>query len=187
MGMMTTETMIEIDGAKGEGGGQVLRSALSLSMTTGRPVRIGNIRAGRKRPGLMRQHLTAVRAAQKISSAKVTGAALGSGQLSFEPGDVVGGDYDFAVGTAGSATLVAQTVLPALMLARRPSRVRFEGGTHNPFAPPFHFLAQQLPLAGSALLTGLHHNLWDRPSVDCAFAPIAVDDLDGAVATPRQR
>ena len=132
--------MIEIDGAQGEGGGQVLRSALSLAMVTGRPLRICNIRAGRKRPGLMRQHLTALRAAQTVSDAKVSGAELGSGELVFEPVHVRGGDYAFAVGTAGSATLVAQTVLPALMLAGRPSKVRFEGGTHNPYAPPFDFL-----------------------------------------------
>lgn len=144
---MECETMIEIDGAQGEGGGQVLRSALSLAMVTGRPLRIENIRAGRQRPGLLRQHLTALRAAQDISGAKVTGGELGSNALTFEPGDVTGGDYAFAVGTAGSATLVAQTVLPALMLAGQPSQVRFEGGTHNPQAPPFEFLERcYLPL-----------------------------------------
>ena len=105
-------------------------------MVTGRPLRIGNIRAGRKRPGLLRQHLTALRAAQSVSDAKVTGAELGSGGLTFEPGHVRGGDYAFAVGTAGSVTLVAQTVLPALMLAGQPSKVRFEGAPTVPMRRP---------------------------------------------------
>ena len=139
--------IITIDGARGEGGGQILRTALSLSVATGRPLRIGNIRAKRTKPGLMRQHLTAVRAAQSVSGARVQGAELGSTALTFEPDGVRGGDYHFAVGTAGSATLVAQTVLPALMLADRPAHLVLEGGTHNPHAPPFEFLERAfLPL-----------------------------------------
>lgn len=129
-----------IDGAQGEGGGQVLRSALALSMVTGTPFRIDRIRAGRRKPGLMRQHLTAVRAAQAVCNAAVEGDAVGATALSFSPGPVRAGDHHFAVGTAGSATLVLQTVLPALVLAGGPSMLTLEGGTHNPFAPPFDFL-----------------------------------------------
>lgn len=141
--------MIEIDGASGEGGGQVLRSALALSLVTGTPFRIGNIRAGRKRPGLMRQHLTAVNAAAEIGRARVVGADVGARELVFEPGQVRAGDYRFSVGTAGSATLVFQTVFPALALATGRSTVTVEGGTHNSMAPPFDFLARVfLPLVG---------------------------------------
>ena len=137
---MSDHTMIEIDGSEGEGGGQVLRSALSLSMITGRPFRIAAIRAGRERPGLMRQHLTAVRAAREISDAEVSGAEVGSTELIFKPGAVRAGDYAFTIGTAGSTTLVAQTVLPALMLADGPSMVTLDGGTHAMKAPPFDYL-----------------------------------------------
>lgn len=134
--------MIHIDGSQGEGGGQILRSALALSMVTGQPVRFTNIRAGRKKPGLMRQHLTAVQAAAHICQAQVSGAAMGAKTLEFKPGSVQPGEYHFALGTAGSTTLVLQTVLPALMLANRPSQLSFEGGTHNPMAPCFDFLAE---------------------------------------------
>lgn len=134
--------MIRIDGAAGEGGGQVLRSALALSMATGQSFRVDNVRAGRKRPGLMRQHLTAVRAAQTLCSARVEGMEIGSRQVVFEPGAVLAGDHTFAIGTAGSTTLVLQTVLPALLAAPAPSRLVLEGGTHNPLAPPFEFLAR---------------------------------------------
>lgn len=137
---MSDRTMIEIDGSQGEGGGQILRSALSLSMITGRPFRISAIRAMRDRSGLMRQHLTAVRAAQEISDAEVTGADVGSMELFFQPKAVRPGDYSFTIGTAGSTTLVAQTILPALMLADGPSTVTLEGGTHASKAPPFDYL-----------------------------------------------
>ncbi len=132
--------MLTINGSFGEGGGQILRTALSLSMLTGKPFRIENIRAGRKNPGLLRQHLTAVNAAAEISRAEVTGAFIGSRELTFAPGSVVPGNYTFAVGTAGSTTLVLQTVLPALLVAGGMSKLALEGGTHNPFAPPFDFL-----------------------------------------------
>jgi RNA 3'-terminal phosphate cyclase (ATP) len=114
---------------------------------TGQPFRIEKIRAGRDKPGLMRQHLTAVRAAAQISDAKVSGDAIGSRELTLEPGPVRPGEYEFAVGTAGSATLVLQTVLPSLMVANGPSRLTLKGGTHNPWSPPFDFLAKAfLPL-----------------------------------------
>ena len=132
---------IEIDGSEGEGGGQILRTALGLSIATGRPFRIARIRAGRERPGLMRQHLTAVQAARDVGSAEVKGAELGSLDLEFRPGAVRTGEFHFAVGTAGSATLVLQTVLPPLLTRPEPSRLVLSGGTHNPFAPPFDFIA----------------------------------------------
>ncbi len=132
--------MITIDGSKGEGGGQILRTSLALSLLTGQPVTFENIRAGRRKPGLMRQHLTAVRAAAAVGGADVSGAEIGAQQLVFRPGSVTPGDYEFAVGTAGSATLVLQTVLPALLTASGPSSLVLEGGTHNPYSPPFDFL-----------------------------------------------
>jgi RNA 3'-terminal phosphate cyclase (ATP) len=138
---------ILIDGAAGEGGGQVLRTSLALSLVTGRTFRIERIRARRPKPGLLRQHLTAVQAAAAVSGARVTGAELGSRELRFEPSPVRAGDYRFAVGTAGSATLVFQTVFPALLCATAPSTLVVEGGTHNPQAPTFEFLAKTfLPL-----------------------------------------
>lgn len=132
--------MIEIDGSQGEGGGQVLRTALTLSMITGQPFRISNIRANRSKPGLMRQHLASVKAATEISGAKVEGDALGSTGLTFAPGAIMAGVYEFQIGTAGSSTLVLQTVVPALLYAQGESVVRVSGGTHNSKAPPAEFL-----------------------------------------------
>jgi RNA 3'-terminal phosphate cyclase (ATP) len=134
--------MLTIDGSLGEGGGQILRTALALATVSGKPFRIEKIRAGRPKPGLLRQHLTAVKAAASISDATVTGAEPGSGTLTFTPGRVRAGEFAFAVGTAGSATLVLQTVLPALITAPAPSTIVLEGGTHNPAAPPFDFLVK---------------------------------------------
>ena len=133
---------ITIDGSAGEGGGQVLRTALALSLVTGRPFRIERIRAGRAKPGLLRQHLTAVQAATQVGRARVSGDELGSAALAFEPTALQGGEYHWTIGTAGSATLVLQAVLPALLAAREPSALTLEGGTHNPLAPPFDFLAR---------------------------------------------
>ncbi|MCI0662556.1 MAG: RNA 3'-terminal phosphate cyclase [Acidobacteria bacterium] len=139
--------MITIDGSFGEGGGQILRTSLALSLVTGKPFRIENVRAGRKNPGLLRQHLTAVNAAASIGQAEVTGASIGSTSLTIAPSKITHGEYHFAVGTAGSTTLVLQTVLPALLIADGPTRLTIEGGTHNPFAPPYNFLAKSfLPL-----------------------------------------
>jgi RNA 3'-terminal phosphate cyclase (ATP) len=132
--------MIELDGSTGEGGGQILRSALTLSMITGQPFHIRNIRANRPKPGLMRQHLAAVRAAATICDAEVTDADVGSTGLTFTPRCIKGGVYEFAIGTAGSATLVLQTLMPALLYADVPSVVKVSGGTHNPKAPPAHFI-----------------------------------------------
>ncbi|MDQ3283778.1 MAG: RNA 3'-terminal phosphate cyclase [Acidobacteriota bacterium] len=139
--------MIEIDGSAGEGGGQVLRSSLALSLITRKPFRIANIRAKRKSPGLLRQHLTAVEAATRIGDAAVEGAALGASELTFVPRALRGGEYAFAIGTAGSTMLVLQTILVPLLLADEPSTIELEGGTHNPASPPFDFLEQSyLPL-----------------------------------------
>ncbi|MFJ4142828.1 RNA 3'-terminal phosphate cyclase [Pseudomonas sp. NPDC089734] len=139
------QDVIEVDGAIGDG--QVLRSALSLSMVTGKALHIRNIRAGRSRPGLMRQHLTAVLAATQVCGAEVEGAELGSLSLRFVPGIIRGGDYRFVIGSAGSCTLVLQTVLPALLQSPEASRVSISGGTHNPMAPPVDFLERAwLPL-----------------------------------------
>ncbi len=139
--------MIEIDGSWGEGGGQILRSSLSLAICTQQPFRITNIRANREKPGLLRQHLTAVKAAAEICDADVVGAEIGSRELTFKPGRLKGGDYFFAIGTAGSSTLVLQTVLPALLTAAEASTVRITGGTHNRGSPPFDFLQRAfLPL-----------------------------------------
>jgi RNA 3'-terminal phosphate cyclase (ATP) len=139
--------MILIDGSIGEGGGQILRTALGLSMVTGQPFRIEKIRAGRDKPGLLRQHLTAVNAAAAICGASVEGAAISSRELSFTPGKVKAGEYTFSIGSAGSTTLVLQTVLPALLTADGPSSLTLEGGTHNPHAPPIDFLEKAfLPL-----------------------------------------
>lgn len=154
--------MIIIDGSQGEGGGQILRTALALSAVTGKPFRMENVRAGREKPGLMRQHLTALRAAAEICDATITGAELGSRELSFSPGKVKPGHYEFKIGSAGSATLVLQTVLPPLMMADGPSELVLEGGTHNPFAPPFDFLDKCfLPLINRMGPT-VHANL-ERP------------------------
>jgi RNA 3'-terminal phosphate cyclase (ATP) len=139
--------MIAVDGSHGEGGGQILRSSLALSLITGKPFSIDKIRSGRKKPGLMRQHLTAVNAAAEIGGARVRGNAIGSQAFQFEPRTIRSGQFHYAIGSAGSCTLVLQTILPALIIAGGPSEIILEGGTHNPFAPPFDFLTKAfLPL-----------------------------------------
>ena len=129
--------MLTLDGSFGEGGGQILRTALALAICTQLPFHITRIRAARKKPGLQPQHLAAVNAAATISHAQVQGATKGSVELRFMPQKVRAGHYHFNIGTAGSTMLVLQTILPALALADKPSTVTLEGGTHNPFAPPF--------------------------------------------------
>lgn len=132
--------MITIDGSMGEGGGQIIRTSLALSLITGRPFTVTNIRAGRSKPGLLRQHLTAVNAAAEIGQADVRGNEIGGKDLIFSPGKIKAGTYRFSVGTAGSTTLVLQTILPALAVAGGRSEIVLEGGTHNPYAPPYDFL-----------------------------------------------
>ncbi|ENV66820.1 RNA 3'-terminal phosphate cyclase [Acinetobacter junii] len=131
---------IQIDGSQGEGGGQILRTALALSMITGQAFELINIRAGRKKPGLMRQHLVCVQASQHISQAYVEGAELHSQRLYFSPQHVQSGKYQFQIGSAGSTTLVLQTLLPALLLQNESSELTISGGTHNPLAPTADFI-----------------------------------------------
>ncbi|ENW96578.1 RNA 3'-terminal phosphate cyclase [Acinetobacter sp. NIPH 298] len=131
---------IQINGSQGEGGGQILRTALTLSMITGQAFELINIRAGRKKPGLMRQHLVCVQASQHISQAYVEGAELHSQRLYFAPQHVQSGKYDFQIGSAGSTTLVFQTLLPALLLQNETSELTISGGTHNPLAPTADFI-----------------------------------------------
>lgn len=132
--------MKTIDGSQGEGGGQILRTALTLAMCRKISIRIINIRSGRKRSGLMRQHLSCLRAAQSICRAEVIGDELGSQEIEFHPQEVQPGDYHFAIGTAGSTTLLFQTIAPALWFANQPSTLRLEGGTHNQMAPSYDFI-----------------------------------------------
>ncbi|HEV3470970.1 MAG TPA: RNA 3'-terminal phosphate cyclase [Pyrinomonadaceae bacterium] len=139
--------MLSIDGSFGEGGGQIIRTSLALSLVTGKAFRVYNVRARRAKPGLQPQHLTAVTSAAAAGGARVDGAHVGTKEFTFEPGEVSPGQYRFSVGTAGSTTLVMQAVLPPLMVARGPSLLTFEGGTHNPHAPPFEFIEKTfLPL-----------------------------------------
>lgn len=136
--------VVEIDGSVGEGGGQILRTSLAMSMVTGVPFRMVNIRSKRPKPGLMRQHLTCVQAAQAVCSAEVDGAAVKSQTLTFRPGPIANRNFEFQIGSAGGTTLVLQAILPALLRAPGPSTVSVEGGTHNPAAPPFEFFALTL-------------------------------------------
>ncbi len=142
--------MVEIDGSLGEGGGQVIRSSLTLAVMTGQPVHITHIRSRRARTGLQPQHLMAVRAAAQISGAEVEGAAIGSSELTFRPNGIYGGNYRFDIGTAGATSLVVQTVfLPLAVrnsvalrnLVSEPSEVMVIGGTHVPHSPAFHYLS----------------------------------------------
>lgn len=135
---------IELDGSHGEGGGQILRTALSLSCMTGHALKLYNIRTGRKKPGLMPQHITCVHAASEISNAEIKGAEAGSTELIFVPGKTMPGNYIFDIKTAGSCTLVFQTLLPPLMLGGKPSTVTIKGGTHVPLSPTYHYLADVL-------------------------------------------
>ena len=158
--------MIEIDGSVGEGGGQVLRSALSLSCLTGRGFRIVRIRKNRSKPGLMRQHLMAVQAAARIAGAEVSGDQVGSAELSFQPRGITSGEYSFDIGTAGSTTLVLQTVIPPLSAASGKSRVTVIGGTHVPFSPSWNYLAEVFLPAVTRL--GVHAELTLE---SCGFYP----------------
>jgi RNA 3'-terminal phosphate cyclase (ATP) len=135
------DEVIELDGALGEGGGQILRTSLTLSLLTGKPFHLKNIRAGRSKPGLQPQHLASVRAAGQIGQAQVLGDQIGSRELHFEPGPIVAGKYHFGIGTAGATSLVLQTIyLPLALKGDRPSEIVITGGTHVKASPSFHFL-----------------------------------------------
>jgi RNA 3'-terminal phosphate cyclase (ATP) len=133
--------LVELDGAFGEGGGQILRTSLALSLLTGQPFHLRNVRAKRPKPGLQPQHRMSVQAAATVGQARVRGAALGSTDLVFEPGPVTSGRYQFAIGTAGATGLVLHTLyLPLALGASGPSELTLMGGTHVTTSPSFHFL-----------------------------------------------
>ena len=138
--------MIEIDGSYGEGGGQILRSTLTLSAILGKPVEIFNIRVGRKKPGLQPQHLTGVRAVAEICGGKLEGDELLSQRLVFQPGKIQSGDYEFDVmkikSSAGSTGMIFQQIAPVLAFGRGPSNVILKGGTHTEMAPPIDYLQE---------------------------------------------
>lgn len=135
--------MLLIDGSIGEGGGQILRTSLSLACLTQTPFRMVNIRKGRKNPGILPQHLTCIHALARISGAKTDGGAINSSEITFHPGETTGGDYVFDIGTAGSTTLLLQALIPPLLFATdRPSSVKLRGGTHAPFSPAFDYIRE---------------------------------------------
>ncbi|HYM40746.1 MAG TPA: RNA 3'-terminal phosphate cyclase [Thermoplasmata archaeon] len=134
--------MIEIDGSHGEGGGQLLRMAVALSALTCTPVTVNRIRAGRPNPGLAAQHVTALRAVAELASAEVRGLEVGSAEMTFTPGDLVGGDHAFDVGTAGSVTLVLQACLPVAFAANDSTHLRIIGGTDVKWSPPLDSFAR---------------------------------------------
>lgn len=138
--MTSDQPVVELDGSFGEGGGQILRSALTLSILSRRGIRIYNIRARRSRPGLRPQHLKAVDAAASISKAQVEGAALDSQEIIFIPSTIRTGRYKFEIGTAGSTSLVLQTIFLPLSRANSASSVIIQGGTHVPWSPCIHYL-----------------------------------------------
>ncbi len=139
----TSHNELRIDGRMGEGGGQVLRTSLSLAAALGRPIAVENVRGGRRKPGLLRQHRAALRAVRDITGGTIEGDELGSTAIRFVPGERChGGKYHFGIGSAGSTMLVLQTVLPPLLLAEEASTLTLEGGTHNPMAPPFEMFAE---------------------------------------------
>lgn len=167
---------VTIDGSQGEGGGQILRTSLSLSAITQTPFRMVNVRAKREVPGLKRQHLTCVRAVAEICGAQVEGDEAGSLALSFAPGPIRGGEYRFDVGTAGAATLVAQTVLPVLLKADAPSSVTITGGTHVQWAPIWEFFAiaylPQLRAMGAEVEAELvHHGFYPAAGGEIRLFP----------------
>ena len=155
---------IQIDGRQGEGGGQILRTSLALASLLRKPVQIHHIRAGRKRPGLRPQHLMAVKAMASITGGKMKGAEPGSMHLFFEPGQIRAGSYSFDVGTAGSTSLVLQTMIPALLFGKGVSSVLITGGTHVPWSPCFHYLSQvfapALACIGNVLALEIEHWGW---------------------------
>jgi RNA 3'-terminal phosphate cyclase (ATP) len=172
-----SSTLIEIDGARGEGGGQILRTSLTLALLTGKPFHLRNIRAGREKPGLQPQHLMCVRAAATIGQAQTRGASLHSSDLVFEPGEVVPGSYRFDVGTAGAVSLVLHTLyLPLALRGAEPSELTLIGGTHVNASPCFHFLdTTWRPLMG---MLGLNIHLTMRRT---GFYPRGGGQLEAAI------
>ena len=182
--------MIEIDG--GQGGGGVLRTALGLALATNRAVRVDDVRGDRPEPGLKPQHVACVEAARRVSNGSTSGETLGSETVEFEPGPVDGGTVDVDIGTAGSATLVCSTVLPAAVVAEGTVRVRVTGGTDVAWSPPAdyfggvtvallraHGLAAALDTVGRGFYPagGGRLDLTFGPS---SLGPVALDDAPPA-------
>lgn len=136
--------LVAIDGSYGEGGGQILRTALALSAVLKRPLRVDHIRAGRKNPGLQPQHLKGVEALAQLTGGRAEGLKIGSEQITFIPQEIIPGNYRFEVGTAGSVTLLLQALLLPLCLCKKSSRLTLVGGTHVSWSPPFHYLQEVL-------------------------------------------
>lgn len=136
--------MIEIDGSYGEGGGAIVRNALSLAAVFGKSVHIYSIRHGRPKPGLQAQHLTGVKAVAKLCDAKISEAKIGTTDVFFEPNEIRGGEYEFDIGTAGSVTLVMQSLLPMLAFAKSKTTIKLRGGTHVEWSPSFYYLQNVL-------------------------------------------
>ena len=172
--------IVVIDGSAGGGGGQVLRSALSLSAATGRPLRLVNIRAGRDRPGLMRRHLACLRAAAEVADADVKGDTLGSRSVHFTPASVRAGRYVFKLGTAGSCSLLLQTVLPPLLTVDDPSVIELEGGTHVPGAPPFELIERAYIPALEAMGARISARLERRGFAPAGGGRVVVELTPGA-------
>src|SRR4030043_466291 len=142
--MTKAETMVEIDGSYGEGGGQILRTGLAYSAILNRPIKIGGIRAGRRNPGLQPQHLKSIEALAKITKARADGVKIGSDTITFIPEEIVPGHYEFDIGTAGSVTLLLQALLLPLSLCQSRSSLVLAGGTHVEWSPPCHYLSEVL-------------------------------------------
>jgi RNA 3'-terminal phosphate cyclase (ATP) len=132
---------IQIDGSFGEGGGQIIRTALALSAITKKSLLIYNIRAKREKPGLQPQHLTACMAVRSVCRGILEGATLHSNEIKFIPGEIIGGEYEFDIGTAGAITMVAQTLIPILLHAKKTSLIRIIGGTHVRKSPSYDYFA----------------------------------------------
>ena len=139
-GPMQESKCVTIDGRCGEGGGQILRTAVTLSSLCRVPLYIEHIRGNRKKPGLRPQHLIAVNALATITDAKIEGATVDSTALFYEPARIKAGNYSFHIGTAGSTGLVLQTIIPVLLFGNALSQIQLTGGTHVPWSPPFHYL-----------------------------------------------
>ena len=167
---------ISIDGSIGEGGGQIFRTSLTLSLLTKKTLQIHNIRSKRSSPGLKQQHLTALKAASEISRAQVEGDVLGSQEVLFIPGKVNSGKYSFVIPTAGSASLALQTILLPLTVPLKESQISITGGTHVPWSPPFHYLSwlwlPWLEKIGYLAKIELHH---------CGYYPAGGGRMTGRV------
>jgi RNA 3'-phosphate cyclase len=171
---------IVVDGSLGEGGGQVFRTSLTLSLLTHKPIRIINIRANRPSPGLKNQHLTSLMAARRISNAAVEGDSIGSKEVFFSPGEVISGKYSFEIPTAGSTALVLQTIFLPLALKPTPSQVGIKGGTHVPWSPVYHYLdwqwlnrMREIGFAGSVQLKNCGYYPKGGGGIVCEISPAA--------------